>query len=185
MKLEFSRIDKSVDLAWPENHQIVSQDSSSLSIFTDFTVTRPLLIESSASAYEAEEFMLKAHVKFKLVVNEQNKFLGVVAMEDLKRPDFLVRMAAVYNRESLKISDVMRPRDTLEALSYADLEQATIGDVVTFLQEYNYQHCLVIDKAMHLIRGLISVGDIARKLNAKTHPDRPSSFAELYFSLYS
>ena len=185
MKLEFNRIDESDELAWPESYQEISQDSPALSVFTDFTVNPPLIIESTTAAYEAEEFMLKAHVKLKLVVDEKNKFLGVVAMEDLKHPDLLVRIAAVYNRESLTIGNVMRPRDTLEALCYADLEQATIGDVVTSLQEYNRQHCLVVDNALHLVRGLISVSDVARKLGVKIQPGHTSSFAKLYLSLHS
>jgi len=185
MKLEFTRIDESDDLAWPKNYEEISQDSPALSVFTDFTVNPPLIIESTTPAYEAEDFMLKAHVKLKLVVDEKNRFLGVVALEDLKHPDLLVRMAAVSNRERLTIGDVMRPTDTLEALCYADLEQATIGEVVTSLREYNRQHCLVVDNALHQVRGLISVSEVARKLKVKIQPGHTSSFADLYLSLRS
>jgi CBS domain containing-hemolysin-like protein len=183
MKLKFKRIDGDDHLAWPENHEEISQDSPALSVFTDFTVNQPLVLDFTTPAYEAEEFMLKAHVKLKLVVDEKNKFLGVVALEDLKHPDFLMRMAAVYNRESLTIGDVMRHRDTLEAFCYADLERATIGDVITSLQDCNRQHCLVVDKTVHQIRGLISLSDVARKLKVKIQPGHTSSFAELYVSL--
>lgn len=185
MKLEFKRIAESDDLAWPKNYEEISQDSPALSVFTDFTVNQPLVIESTMPAYQAEEFMLKAHVKLKLVVDENKIFLGVVALEDLKHPDFLRRIAAVYNRESLTIGDVMRPRITLEALCYADLGQAAIDDVVTFLRDYKRQHCLVIDKVLHQVRGLISASDVARMLKVKIQPGHTPSFSELYISLHS
>jgi CBS-domain-containing membrane protein len=182
MKLEFTEIDEIDYLMWPDNYQEISRDSPALSVFTDFKVRRPLILEPDTAAHEAEDFMLSAHVKLKLVVSEGNHFLGVVAMKDLRHPDFLTRIAAVYNRENLKVVDIMRPRATLDALAYADLEKATVGDIINSLQHYAHQHCLVVDKASHRLRGILSVSDIARKLKIKIELQHTPSFAELHLA---
>ena len=182
MKLEFTEIQEIDHLMWPENYQEISRDSPALSVFTDFKVRRPLILEPDTAAHEAEDFMLSAHVKLKLVVDDDSHFLGVVAMEDLRHPDFLARVAAVYTRDSLKVIDIMRPRDSLTALAYADLEKATVGDIINSLQHYVHQHCLVVDKASHRLRGIISVSDIARKLKIKIELQHTPSFAELHLA---
>ena len=182
MKLEFTKIEETDYLMWPKDYQEVTEASPALSVFTDFKVRRPLILEPDTPAHEAEVFMLSAHVKLKLVVSDGNHFLGVVAMKDLRHPDFLTRIAAVYNRENLKVVDIMRPRATLDALAYADLELATVGDIINSLQHYAHQHCLVVDKASHRLRGILSVSDIAKKLKIKIELQHTSSFAELHLA---
>ncbi|HDY84001.1 MAG TPA: hypothetical protein ENH48_13730 [Halieaceae bacterium] len=76
----------------------------------------------------------------------------------------------------------MRPRATLDALAYADLELATVGDIINSLQHYAHQHCLVVDKASHRLRGILSVSDIAKKLKIKIELQHTSSFAELHLA---
>ena len=183
MALEFHTAAKIDNLVWPENYREISEDSPCLDVFTDFQIHRPLVIESSTGAYLLEELMLKAHVRLKLVVDEDGHFLGVVALEDIQHPDFLMRIAAVYTRDSLMVSDVMRPKSTLNTLTFADIEQATVGEVIHFLQDYTYQHCLVIDTNSNLVRGLISVSDIARRLKIKIRVHNSPSFAELYLQV--
>jgi CBS domain containing-hemolysin-like protein len=185
MGLEFYNAAKIDNLVWPENYREISQDSPCLNVFTDFKVHRPLTIEPSTRAYLLEELMLRAHVRLKFVVDEGGDFLGVVALEDIQHPDFLMRIAAVYTRDSLMVTDVMRPKSALNTLAFADIEQATVGEVIHFLQDYTYQHCLVIDTNSNRVRGLISVSDIARRLKIKIRVHDSPSFAELYLQAKS
>jgi CBS domain containing-hemolysin-like protein len=164
MALEFHTAAEIDNLVWPENYREISEDSPCLNVFTDFKIHRPLVIESSTRAYLVEELMLKAHVRLKLVVEKDGHFLGVVALEGIQHPDLLMRIAAVYIRDCLMVSDVIRPKSTLNTLTFADIEQATVGEVIHFLHDYTYQHCLVIDTNSNRVRGLISVSDIARRL---------------------
>jgi CBS domain containing-hemolysin-like protein len=180
MTLKFHDADNIEGVVWPENYQEVTDDSSCLDVFTDFKIQRPLVIEPSTRAHLLEELMLKAHVRLKLVVEDGCRFMGVVALEDLKTPDFLTRIAAVYNREDLLVADVMRPKNTLKTLAFADIEQATVGELIDFLRDYTNQHCLVIEAGSNHVRGLISVSDIARQLKIKIRVHDSPSFAELY-----
>ncbi len=180
MTLKFYEAIDIDDLDWPDDYEEISKDSSCLHVLTDFKIQRPLIIESGIGAHVLEELMLTAHVRLKIVVDKDGHFLGVIALEDLKHPDFLSQMAAVYDEEKITVVDVMRPRSTLRALSFVDIEQATIWDVINFLQDYTYQHCLVIDTERKRLRGLISVSDVARKLKIRVRVQESPSFAQLY-----
>ena len=145
-------------LVHPENFQKISSGSSAKVIFTDFAEHEPLVIEASSSAIEAENMMRRSHVRLKLVIDEHGLFLGVIALEDLSK------------RQDLKVFD------------YADLDLMTVADVLTVLKLSGHQHCLVVEREKHQIRGVISASDIARKLKMDISIQQPPKFAELYLS---
>lgn len=183
MILKMRGIDETFHLAWPDNCRDFTVDSPALAVVTDFRFTLPLVIESDTPAYELEELMTKAHERFKLVVDQDNRFIGLVTLEDLQHPDFLARVAAVYTRDSLTVAEVMQARDALEALEYEDLEEASIGDIIQSLQKFDGHHCLVVDQGAGEVRGIISAIDIAKRLHAGAKFTEVRDFASLYRSL--
>ena len=183
MSMKMYSIEETYRLVWPDNFRHFTMDSPALSVVTDFRFTMPLVIESDTPAYDLEELMTKAHERFKLVVDSDNRFIGLVALEDLQHPDFLARIAAVYTRDSLTVSEVMRPRHTLQALDYPDLEKATIRDIIESLKDFDYHHCLVVDRGAEEVRGLVSASDIEKHLLSPTTFTKAPGFAKLYQSL--
>jgi len=151
-------------LIFPENYQNLTLDSSALEVFTDFTKTRPLVIDGNTSVDEAEHLMIKAHVKLKLVVNSESHLVGLVSFAELAQDRVLPLVANGSKREDISVKDMMIHRADIQAIEYNDLEKASIGDVVETLQKKHVQHCLVVDKNTHAIRGLLSASDLARKL---------------------
>ena len=57
---------------------------------------------------------------------------------------------------------------------------ARIGDVIETLQSAGQQHCLVIDREQHAIRGVLSANDIARRLKLAVDVSTPNSFASIF-----
>jgi len=180
MKLEMCDIEESYHLVWPDGCREFTTDLPALSVMTDFRVTIPLVIQSDAPAYDLQDVMKKTYQRFKLVVDSEDRFIGLIALEDLQHPDFLARIAAVYTREPLTVSEVMRPRHTLQALEHADLKQATVIDIIESLKNFDYHHCLVIDQSAGEIRGLISATDIAKRLHSGTRFTEAPRFAQLH-----
>ena len=177
-------IDHVDHLVTPDEFEQIGLSSSALTIFTDFMQHRPLVLDGSTSVAEAESMMRKAHVKMKLVVDVKMEFIGIISLEDLTGPKVLKRVAEGHLRQDIDVSDVMRRRDELQALDYGEVARASVADVVETLKENGLQHCLVVQRSEHQIRGLISAADIARKLHIELDVSRPTSFAELFSRIH-
>jgi CBS domain containing-hemolysin-like protein len=178
--LTFYDISPVDELAWPELNDKVSLDSSALEVFTDFKQVKPLVIESSTSAVDAEKLMQKSHVRLKIVVGDSNHFLGIVSLEDLNSQEVLKRVFEGQNREELAVTDFMRQRSSLKAVDYYELARASINTLIDALKSNGQQHCLVVDQAQHEIRGVISASDIARKLHLPLNIMSDSTFVEIF-----
>ncbi|GGB47575.1 CBS domain-containing protein [Shewanella inventionis] len=179
-KLALYPVEKIDELTSPEAHEDISVLSSAVNIFTDFKKVTPLVIESNSSAVEVESLMQKSHVKLKLVINKNNEFLGLISFESLHNQEILKRVAEGHQREQLKVTDFMIPKDRLKAIDYDDLSYAKIGDVIATLQSAGQQHCLVVDRKHHAIRGVLSANDIARRLKLAVDVSTPTSFATIF-----
>ena len=168
------------ELAWPTDHQDLTVESPAIDVFTDFAVHKPLVIEASTSAHDALLLMQKTHVRLKLVVDSNNHFLGVVSLETLNRQEIVKKISEGYVKEDLQVTDFMQQKSALKAFDYKDILQAKIGDIVDSLQHSGFQHCLVIDREQHQIRGIFSASDITRKLHLPIDITNRSSFYNVY-----
>jgi len=73
-------------LAWPTTELFITAKTPALSILTDFTQHRPLVIRSNVKAVELEKLMKQSHVKMKLVIDTQlNMIRGVISARDIAR----------------------------------------------------------------------------------------------------
>lgn len=170
------------ELAFPEKPVHISLNSPAKAFFTDFVDSEPMVIESSVTAVEARNMMIKTHVRLKLVVDENNRFLGIIDAEHLS-DQYILLQATNTGLSSLKevlVSELMTRKKDLTALQYSELMLSTIGDVVNCLQDNHQQHCLVVDRDNHKIRGLFSASDISRKLRLPIDIHEQSSFARVF-----
>jgi CBS domain containing-hemolysin-like protein len=92
-------------------------------------------------------------------------------------------VAAGEPRTDILVSDVMIPRRDVKALSYGELETATVGDIVESLRCSGQQHCLVVDDDEHSIRGLIAASDVAERLHRRISVKPEPSFADIFSAL--
>lgn len=184
-KLQFYNPDPAAHLVWPDEPREVKLNSSALSVFTDFKENRPLVIDANCSAIEAERLMLEEHVRLKLVINSSRQFLGVISLADLNSQELLKRVAEGFNRYELRVSDFMRPRETLRVLDYSEIADSSVADLVDALKGNYQQHCLVIDRRNHQIRGVISASDLARRLKLPLDINRNSSFFGIFSALHA
>jgi CBS domain containing-hemolysin-like protein len=172
------------ELAWPEENQDITMRTSALEVFTDFNQYKPLVIESTTSAIEARSLMQKAHVRLKMVVDSKDHFLGVISFDDLDKQAVIAKVSEGYKQEELCVTDFMRRRFDLKGFSYSELAKSRISDVVNALKGSEHQHCLVIDRETHKIRGIISASDIARKLHLQIDIENSSSFLNIFKALH-
>lgn len=184
MKLDFFEIEETDDIAHPEQIGYITKDSSALEVFTDFNAFMPLTLEEGTCAVEAERQMQKAHVRLKLVVDKEGTFLGVVSLDNLNNQEVIKRLSEGYSREELTINEFMIPKQDLKAFDYDQLACATINNVIEALKENGQQHCLVLDRNEHKIRGIISASDIVRKLKLPVNIMTDASFLGIFNTIY-
>lgn len=169
------------NLIWPATTEDINIYSSALSVFTDFTTAGPRVIEPSTRADELVQLMKKEHVRMKIVVNNDNHFIGVISLDDLSEDVFIKQIANGFKRSELMVADLMRAKEELLALSYTSLKNSDIESLL-FSQRHNLlQHLLVIDEDTKAIRGLISSNDVVRQLRLDVDVAF-SSFAYTYQS---
>ncbi|MGX9462954.1 CBS domain-containing protein [Shewanella sp. A14] len=179
-KLALYPVEKIDELTSPEAHEDISVLSSALNVFTDFKKVTPMVIESSTSAVNVEHLMQKSHVRLKLVIDDKEQFIGLISFESLYNQEILKRVAAGHQRDQLTVTDFMIPKEELKAIDFEDLSYARIGDVIETLQSAGQQHCLVLDRKHHTIRGVLSANDIARRLKLAVDVSTPNSFASIF-----
>jgi len=168
------------ELIWPDQINDVTLSSSALTVFTDFKQAKPLVIEETLTASDAILLMKKSHVRMKIVVNPQNQFVGVVGLSDLYERRIIQKIAEGFKRDELFVSEFMRPKEEVKAFAYDELAKAQVSDVVIALQHSGHQHCLVIDKDNHHIRGVISASDLARKLRLNVNVELGANFLDIF-----
>ncbi|MFW8589228.1 CBS domain-containing protein [Glaciecola sp. 2405UD65-10] len=167
-------------LAWPNNTGCVTHKTPALSILTDFTQHFPLVVTGDVKAIELEKMMKQSHVKMKLVVDDHNKFIGLVTLFDVNEENILKKVDKNMPRNELTVRDFMHNRESLKCFDFHDLANATVGDVLATQRENHLQHCLVIDSTENTIRGVISARDIARLLSPNVSAERHFSFEDLF-----
>lgn len=154
-------------------------------IFTDFCSHKPLVIDGNVKAIDLEKLMKQAHVKMKVVLDKEKKFVGIISLNDLSEENFLKRIDKNNRRDDFLVSDFMHKRETLLCFDFDELNNATVGDVLTTQKSNKQQHCLVLDRVKHQIRGLISARDIARALRKTVDVQDHVSFEDLFNETFS
>ncbi|MBU2924305.1 CBS domain-containing protein [Colwellia sp. 1_MG-2023] len=176
-------LDKIDQIATPEQFQDINMHSPAINIFTDFNQHKPLMIDASTLAVDAIKLMMKEHVHMKIVVTDEDEFLGVITSNEVSEQNIMAKIAQGFTREELLVSDVMITRASLNAFNFEELEKAKVSDVIEALKHYKVRHCLVLDQSHHHIRGVISSSDIARKLKLPITIDVATSFSKIFNSI--
>lgn len=170
-------------LVQPADFDDTTLSSPALSVVSDFKHSLPNMISATSSARDALDMMQQEQSKLKLVVDNDGEMVGLLHLEQLSDQAIMRRVAFGDSRDDILVADLMRPRERIKALAYQQLKQCSIADVVNTLQSSGEQHCVVIDRESHQIRGVISAQDIARRLKVNLHIQQAPTFLHIFDSL--
>ena len=178
--LTMMTLDTTDHLVHPEEFNEVTLNSPALTIFTDFKKHQPIVIEGDTPAIQAEFLMRKAHVRLKLVVDKNDEMIGTISLNELDEQNFIQHLGKGICREDILVKDLMLPRAQIKALSYRELKNSSVDDVVQALKQNHQQHCLVIDPSQHHIRGIVSASDITRRLHMSLVIEKAPTFVDIF-----
>jgi CBS domain-containing protein len=155
--------------AGPWHHMPVTLDAPALQVMTDLTQVKAAHIHPSAGLRQAEQAMIYQGVRMLFVVIDMPAILGLITTTDLSGEK---QMRAVHDRgihyDELRVADVMTSADELDALDFARLKTASVGNLVATLQRHGRNHLLVVQAAgaqhPQRVRGVVSRAQIERQL---------------------
>ncbi|AWB57936.1 MULTISPECIES: CBS domain-containing protein [unclassified Colwellia] len=179
-KLHLVNLEATDNIITPEQFEEINLASPAVEIFTDFKVHKALMIDGDTMAVTALQLMLKTHVRMNIVVAENDNFIGIISTNELSEQHIVAKLAKGIAREDILVKDLMIPKSDFHAFDYSELLRASVGDVVSTLENYQLRHCLVLDRESHHIRGVISTSDIARKLHMNMDLNVQQSFGSVY-----
>jgi predicted transcriptional regulator len=165
----------------PDSEENVDIYSPALEVMTDFSATRPLMIEQNTGILAAKELMQKIHVRLMLVIDSQESFKGVISLADLSSVKVMQSRAGTgLGVNELTVAELMTPRDALHAIDIQKVHRSNIGDIVSTMKAFGDQHMLVLDSRHSRIRGIISTTDISRRLHVSVDiSERANSFSDI------
>jgi predicted transcriptional regulator len=154
-------------------------------VMTDFNEITPFSIEPTASIDATNDKMIACGVRLLFVTDSEGSLLGLVTATDVlgeKPVQYLQEHGG--RREDILAQDIMTPHDKLQVLRMADVQAATVEDIVRTMQDFNRQHILVAEPfdnaAGESVRGIFSTSQISRQLGKTIEPaGRANSFAEI------
>jgi CBS domain containing-hemolysin-like protein len=179
-KLHLVNLEATDNIITPEQFKEINLASPAVEIFTDFKVHKALMIDGDTMAVTALQLMLKTHVRMNIVVAENHDFIGIISTNELSEQHIVAKLAKGIAREDILVKDLMIPKSDFHAFDYSELLRASVGDVISTLENYQLRHCLVLDRESHHIRGVISTSDIARKLHMNMDLNIQQSFGSVY-----
>jgi CBS domain containing-hemolysin-like protein len=182
--LTMHNVEASDHLVSPEEFTDVGLYSPALAVFTDFRRHEPLVIEGSTRAADAAMLLRQSHTRLQIVVDRNREFIGTITQSDLSEANLLRKVAAGETRQAIQVAELMKPRHELRALSYSDVERATVKDLIDTLQTNGEHHCLVVNAETHNIRGLIAASDVEKRLHMNLHVDETPTFAEIFQAVH-
>jgi CBS-domain-containing membrane protein len=145
--LEFSNIPVGVSYAKPPLKTPVglTLDSPAIEAMTDLREITALTVERTNTLKATRERMRKLGVRMLLVTGATGSVMGVITVTDLDSGR-AEKIAAKTGEaaEDLLVQDIMTLTGRIEVLRLADIEQASVGDLLVSLRAVRRRHGLVV-----------------------------------------
>ena len=165
------RLERGTSLAQaqPTDSTPVTLSSPALAVMTDLTKVKAATTHPRTTLRQAEQAMIYQGVRMLFVVTEMPLVEGLITATDLGGDK---QMRVVHERhlhyDELSVADVMTELGALDAIDYAVVRSAAVGNAVATLQRLGRNHLLVVEASTaqtpRRVRGVISRSQVERQL---------------------
>ena len=165
------RLERGTSLAQaqPTDTTPVTLASPALAVMTDLTQVKAATTHPRTTLRQAEQAMIYQGVRMLFVVTDMPLVEGLITAADLGGDK---QMRVVHERhlhyDELCVADVMTELGALDAIDYARVKGAAVGNAVATLQRLGRNHLLVVEAATaetpRRVRGVISRSQVERQL---------------------
>jgi CBS domain containing-hemolysin-like protein len=167
----------------PQQRRVTLEDAA-IEVMTDFLAVRAITVPASVSIQYAYQRMRSNRIHLLLVTDDRNVILGLITSTDIEGEKPLQQMhERGVRRDEIMVSDIMTPRERLEAVLMEEVLRVRVGHIVATLQAVGRRHAMVIDydeADRQRIRGLFAVSQLNRQLGTAIEPmETVRSFADV------
>jgi len=112
----------------------VTLESPAREVMTDLTRVSPATIGPQEPVAEANQYMMARGVRLLLVIDEQERVLGVISATDVlgERP-MRVATARGLRRDELTVADIMTPAESVEVIALAERHSTFIKEMALMI----------------------------------------------------
>ena len=162
----------------------VSLKDPATSVMTDLMHVRAITVDSDQTIIFAFDLMKHIGVRMLVVIDRDGLLGGLITARDIlgEKPINIMNSERI-SRNEIKVQQIMTPVSQLNPFNFADVEHATVKDVIIKLRETGRQHAIVVesqdDADGYSLRGIFSITQIGRQLGMNISSDGlMQSFAE-------
>lgn len=165
------RLERGIRLAQAQStgNEPVTLASPALAVMTDLTEVKAATTHPRTTLRQAEQAMIYQGVRMLFVVIDMPLIEGLITATDLGGDK---QMRVVHERhlhfDELSVADVMTELGALDAIDFARVKSAAVGNAVATLQRLGRNHLLVVEAATaempRRVRGVISRSQVERQL---------------------
>lgn len=161
-------LQRGATIVQPARPRFLPIDAPATSVMTDFARVWAVTVAPDVPIDDALERMKRAGVRMLLVVDDRERFIGLITARDVQgeRPVQIVRAGGVTRRD-ITVVDLMVPQAAIEVFTMSSVANARVGHVVNTLHALERQHGLVVEvdaSGRQQIRGMFSTSEIAKRL---------------------
>jgi CBS domain-containing protein len=166
----------------------VTPEDPADAVMTDFQKVTAFTIDPDVSVDTAARVMRRRKVHLLLVVDVENRVLGIITSNDLVGEKTLQCISARgISRADAVVRDIMTPEEQIEVISMDDVLHAHVGHVVATLKATGRRHAAVVDEdasGNQILRGLFSASQLANQLGEPVETiEIAQNFAEISAAL--
>ena len=167
--LDTQELSENTGFYHPEKQpEIAHLDSPALDVFTDFKSKPPAYVSPHENVQSALEHMKKEGVKSLLVINPEEKIIGLISAREIQG----ARLGMIAQKHSVNLTEVtvymaMTPTEHLHTLNYKYLEGARVGHIVRVMHDKGVNYLLAVEDIAdtQMVRGIFSASRISRQLD--------------------
>ncbi|KKK48983.1 hypothetical protein LCGC14_3139660, partial [marine sediment metagenome] len=152
-----------------ETQPLIDLTSPALTMVNNFTQKDPLRAHFETTIVDALKQITSQHTGFILVVDDQEKLLGIASSADLQSSKIMILAQRLnISRAEISLRHVMTPLSHLTGVSMQSLGYACVGDALQTMEQAGMMF-LLVTTAHNEICGLISAREIAKTLQIPVH----------------
>ncbi|MGO2129225.1 MAG: CBS domain-containing protein [Pseudoalteromonas prydzensis] len=154
---------------YSETQPLIDLTSPALTMVNNFTQKDPLRAHFETTIVDALKQITSQHTGFILVVDDQEKLLGIASSADLQSSKIMILAQRLnISRAEISLRHVMTPLSHLTGVSMQSLGYACVGDALQTMEQTGMMF-LLVTTAHNEICGLISAREIAKTLQIPVH----------------
>lgn len=160
----------------PTNQNLLDANEPALQLMRNLVLNPIQHIELGADIDEASLILNRTHHKVSFVIDAHNNIVGLISKARIgSRYILSIADRLNCNRKDLNVGDVMIPIQSLQQISFQQVEQSNVGHIVKTVEQSGADFLLVIDDTNSSFVGYFDLIDLAKICGANINTVKPAN----------